>query len=82
RVGPDFTIGIMLNSDDFQRGGFTEEESLVVIRALAEAGIDLIEISGGTYATPLMQLGDRKASTIAREAYFVALAVIVIADEK
>ncbi|KGD46569.1 NADH:flavin oxidoreductase/NADH oxidase family protein [Burkholderia pseudomallei] len=82
RVGPDFPIGIKLNSADFQRGGFTEEESLDVIRALAEAGIDLIEISGGTYETPVMQLGDRKASTIAREAYFLAFAEKVRADVK
>jgi 2,4-dienoyl-CoA reductase-like NADH-dependent reductase (Old Yellow Enzyme family) len=45
-VGADFPIGIKLNSADFQRGGFTEEESLDTIRALADAGIDLIEISG------------------------------------
>ena len=31
------------------KGGFTEEESLDVVRALSEAGIDMIEISGGTY---------------------------------
>ena len=37
-VGPDFPIGIKLNSADFQRGGFTEEESLDTIRALAAAG--------------------------------------------
>lgn len=54
QVGPSFPIGIKLNSADFQRGGFTEEESLDTIRALAEAGIDLIEISGGTYEAPVM----------------------------
>ena len=45
-TSPDFPIGIKLNSADFQRGGFTEEESLDVMAALAEAGIALIEISG------------------------------------
>lgn len=54
QVGAGFPIGIKLNSADFQRGGFTEEESLDTIRALAEAGIDLIEISGGTYEAPVM----------------------------
>jgi 2,4-dienoyl-CoA reductase-like NADH-dependent reductase (Old Yellow Enzyme family) len=48
QVGADFPVGIKLNSADFQRGGFTEEESMATIVALAEAGIDLIEISGGT----------------------------------
>ena len=54
QVGPDFPVGIKLNSADFQRGGFTEEESIETIRALADAGIDLIEISGGTYEAPAM----------------------------
>jgi 2,4-dienoyl-CoA reductase-like NADH-dependent reductase (Old Yellow Enzyme family) len=53
-VGPAFPIGIKLNSADFQRGGFTEEESIETIRALADVGIDLIEISGGTYEAPAM----------------------------
>lgn len=78
-VGEDFPIGIKLNSADFQRGGFTENESLGVIKALAKAGIDLIEISGGTYEEPAMQ-GLRKASTAAREAYFLEFAEKVRAE--
>jgi 2,4-dienoyl-CoA reductase-like NADH-dependent reductase (Old Yellow Enzyme family) len=69
RVDADFPVAIKLNSADFQRGGFTEEESLETIRALAEAGIDLIEISGGTYEAPAMSGGledMKKASTRAR----------------
>ena len=78
-VGPGFPIGIKLNSADFQRGGFTEEESLDTIRALAEAGIDLIEISGGTYEAPAMtgvksSQAPVKDSTRQREAYFLAFA--------
>ncbi len=71
-TGPDFPIGIKLNSADFQRGGFTEEESLDVMAALAEAGIDLIEISGGTYEAPAMT--GVRASTREREAYFLDFA--------
>jgi 2,4-dienoyl-CoA reductase-like NADH-dependent reductase (Old Yellow Enzyme family) len=74
-VGADFPIGIKLNSADFQRGGFTEEESIDTIRALSAAGIDLIEISGGTYEAPAMTgikaNTDVKSSTRAREAYFL-----------
>jgi 2,4-dienoyl-CoA reductase-like NADH-dependent reductase (Old Yellow Enzyme family) len=77
QVGAAFPVGIKLNSADFQRGGFTEEESLDTMRALAEAGIDLIEISGGTYEAPAMA-GLRqepvKDSTRRREAYFLAFA--------
>lgn len=78
-VGDDFPVGIKLNSADFQRGGFTEEESLAVIEALDDAGIDLIEVSGGTYEAPAMsgprrKKGAAKESTLAREAYFIEFA--------
>ena len=71
QVGSGYPIGIKINSADFQNGGFTELESLEVIRLLENEGIDLIEISGGTYEKPAMIQGDRKKSTIAREAYFL-----------
>jgi 2,4-dienoyl-CoA reductase-like NADH-dependent reductase (Old Yellow Enzyme family) len=76
-VGPDFPIGIKLNSADFQRGGFTEEESLDVIRALSAAGVDMIEVSGGTYEEPVMAgviKLEVKDSTRQREAYFLEFA--------
>lgn len=77
QVGPDFPVGIKLNSADFQRGGFTEDESMATIRALAEVGIDLIEISGGTYEAPAMSgtfQSPQKATTVEREAYFLEFA--------
>ena len=70
QVGPSFPIGVKLNSADFQRGGFTEEDSLQVIDMLSKAGIDLIEISGGTYENPAMVGKNVKTSTQQREAYF------------
>ncbi|WP_192981331.1 NADH:flavin oxidoreductase/NADH oxidase family protein [Pseudomonas sp. EggHat1] len=77
QVGADFPVAIKLNSADFQRGGFTEEESLATIHALVDAGIDLIEISGGTYEAPAMSGAlqeQKKASSMAREAYFLEFA--------
>ena len=71
QVGPDYPVGIKINSADFQRGGFTEEESMEVVQILSREGIDLIEISGGTYEKPAMVKGNRKQSTIEREAYFL-----------
>jgi 2,4-dienoyl-CoA reductase-like NADH-dependent reductase (Old Yellow Enzyme family) len=82
-VGADFPIGIKLNSADFQRGGFTEEESLDVIVALQAAGIDLVELSGGTYEAPAMSdSGKHKASSLEREAYFLEFAEKVRATVK
>ncbi|TWW09130.1 NADH oxidoreductase [Planctomyces bekefii] len=75
QVGPEFPIGIKLNSADFQRGGFSEEESIETIQALAQAGIELVEISGGTYEAPVMTGKTKvKDSTQAREAYFLEFA--------
>lgn len=70
KVGADFPIGIKINSADFQKGGFTEAESIKVVQLLSEEGIDLIEISGGTYEEPAM-MQTKKQSTIEREAFFL-----------
>lgn len=70
-VGAEFPIGIKLNSADFMKGGFTEEDSMEVVKRLANEGIDLIEISGGTYESPSMVGYKVKESTLAREGYFL-----------
>jgi 2,4-dienoyl-CoA reductase-like NADH-dependent reductase (Old Yellow Enzyme family) len=70
-VGAQFPISIKLNSADFQKGGFSKEDSMKVVQHLSELGMDLIEISGGTYETPVMTGTNIKESTKAREAYFM-----------
>ena len=84
RVGPEFPVAVKLNSDDFRKGGFSHEECLKVVKWLNDEGIDLLEISGGTYEQPrlLGHSGDegtahepeKRASTRAREAYFLEYA--------
>jgi 2,4-dienoyl-CoA reductase-like NADH-dependent reductase (Old Yellow Enzyme family) len=69
RVGSSVAIAVKLNSADFQRGGFTEAESMAVAVALEHERIDLLEISGGSYESSAM-MGVR-GSTLAREAYFL-----------
>ncbi|QIS03180.1 NADH:flavin oxidoreductase [Nocardia brasiliensis] len=78
-VSPGFAVGIKLNSADFQRGGFTEDESRAVVEQLAHEHLDLIEISGGSYESPaMMGRNDTRAeSTRAREAYFLDYAQTV-----
>ena len=73
RVTPAFAVAVKLNSADFQRGGFTEEDSRAVVAALAKEAVDLIEVSGGNYESPAMS-GSAAASTRAREAYFLEYA--------
>jgi 2,4-dienoyl-CoA reductase-like NADH-dependent reductase (Old Yellow Enzyme family) len=69
-VGPQFPIGVKLNTADLPRGGFDEAESLRVIDVLEVEAIDLLEISGGTFEAGAM-MGARNAErTRSREAYF------------
>ncbi|UUM29173.1 NADH:flavin oxidoreductase/NADH oxidase family protein [Acinetobacter colistiniresistens] len=73
----NFIISVKLNSADFQRGGITEDDVITVFKVIDAAGIDIIEISGGTYEAPAMagvKAESRKASTVAREAYFLEFA--------
>jgi 2,4-dienoyl-CoA reductase-like NADH-dependent reductase (Old Yellow Enzyme family) len=79
--GKSFAVSVKLNSSDFQQGGFTNEECLQVVRWLDEAGVDLLEISGGNYESPSMMNGKAtggadapKDSTVRREAYFLEYA--------
>ncbi len=76
-VGPAFPISAKLNSSDFQQGGFSNADCLQVVRWLEEAGLDLLEISGGNYEEPSM-MGSKTSegaavaeSTVRREAYFM-----------
>jgi len=74
KLGDDFPISVKLNSADFQRGGFEEEDAQYVIKALEGRGVDLIEISGGTYEQSAMMGIGMKESTRSREAYFLDFA--------
>jgi len=83
-VGDDFPISVKLNSADFQKRGFNVEESAQVASWLRAAGLDMLEISGGTYEQLRMfnkqgrpeQATDAhgeplRESTRRREAYFL-----------
>lgn len=75
-VGPAFPVSVKLNSADFQRGGFDEAESMAVVEALDAEGIDLLEISGGTYESAVMfeETLPRADSSRRREAFFLEYA--------
>jgi 2,4-dienoyl-CoA reductase-like NADH-dependent reductase (Old Yellow Enzyme family) len=73
-IGPRVPVAVKLNSSDFQRGGFDEDESMAVVDALADAGVDLLEISGGTFEVGAMTGVGVKRSTREREAYFLGYA--------
>ena len=85
-VGDNYPIGVKLNSADFQKGGFSFADCQQVAQWLDQAGVDLLEISGGTYEQPrLLGVQGReetahqpaigtKQSTQQREAFFLEYA--------
>ena len=81
RVGPSYPISVKLNSSDFVKGGFTLDESIQVVRWLNAAGIDLLEVSGGTYEQleffKHQDASEVRDSTREREAMFLEYAKFI-----
>jgi 2,4-dienoyl-CoA reductase-like NADH-dependent reductase (Old Yellow Enzyme family) len=73
-VGQTFAVAVKLNSADFQRGGFDADDAGRVIAMLEPLGVDLVELSGGSYESPAMSGRPADDRTVAREAYFLELA--------
>jgi 2,4-dienoyl-CoA reductase-like NADH-dependent reductase (Old Yellow Enzyme family) len=73
-VSPSFAVAVKLNSADFQRGGFDADDAGRVIAMLEPLGVDLVELSGGSYESPAMAGRPSDGRTAAREAYFLELA--------
>lgn len=73
-VAPSFAVAVKLNSADFQRGGFSPEDARAVVEMLSPLGVDLAELSGGSYEAPAMMGSARDQRTLAREAYFLEFA--------
>ncbi|CEL03628.1 Putative Catalytic activity: NADH acceptor <=_ NAD() reduced acceptor [Aspergillus calidoustus] len=79
-VPASFCIGIKLNSADHNASDF--EDTMTQIQLFSEAGIDFLEISGGSYEDPTMMgrgVRDESSpaksqSTAAREAFFLDFA--------
>ncbi|TDO99761.1 NADH:flavin oxidoreductase/NADH oxidase family protein [Marinomonas balearica] len=61
-VGPNFPIGIKINSSDQLEGGLTQQDSLCAIRLLDKTSLDLIEISGGSYFPGAESSSDKVSS--------------------
>jgi 2,4-dienoyl-CoA reductase-like NADH-dependent reductase (Old Yellow Enzyme family) len=91
---PEFCVGIKMNSVDVsEQGDGGLQVGLEQMGLIIDAGVDFIEISGGSYENPSMFRVDRsvpaigtgpaasarvpKASTIAREAFFLDFAKTV-----
>jgi 2,4-dienoyl-CoA reductase-like NADH-dependent reductase (Old Yellow Enzyme family) len=78
-VGQDFPVLIKMNSEDFLPGGLTMEDMVATAELLQEAGIDAIELSGGTFLSGKLsfsRIGARAATSgpSHTEAYYEAAA--------
>lgn len=79
-VPSGFCVGLKLNSVDVGSAD-SMEDCIEQIKAFAEARIDFLEISGGSFEDPTFNTGlsaeIKKASTVAREAFFIDFARVI-----
>ncbi len=69
-VGRDYPVLVKINSEDFLQGGFCLEDALHVGELLGRAGVDAVEVSGGTLLSGKL-IPFRKEITFDRDqAYF------------
>lgn len=71
-----FLVGLKLNSADFQNG-FPTDELRRLCETLDETGYDFVELTGGTMEQ-VVQDAQQRASTIARENYFLEFTDVVV----
>ncbi len=69
-VGKDFPILIKMNCQDFIPNGFTLEDSIKTAQFLSDAGIDAIEMSGGTFSSGKLSPSRLGINSEKKEAYF------------
>ena len=46
-VGPDYLLALRLGACDYEEGGATREDAVAACKIFEEAGVDLLDISGG-----------------------------------
>ena len=75
RVPPGFAVAVKINASDFRPGGFDVEDSATVVGMLGAEGVDLVEISGGTYESDTTCAGIQPGEPgTSQDAYFAGLA--------
>ncbi|KMY67219.1 hypothetical protein AAU61_10055 [Desulfocarbo indianensis] len=69
-VGAAYPIIIKLSFSDFVEGGLTVEDAVRMAAILAEAGLDCIEVSGGTLSETPERISRKNIKKEDQEAYF------------
>lgn len=73
---PSFSIGIKVNSVEFQADGFTPEDCATLVQELEKHKFDYVELSGGTYQS--LAFAHKRESTKKRESFFLEFAETII----
>ena len=69
-VGPDYALMIKMNFNDFVDGGLEKAEAIDIAKIIAQAGIDCIEVSGGTLSESKDHIAVKGIQHERHEAYF------------
>ncbi|MBI5446337.1 MAG: NADH:flavin oxidoreductase [Deltaproteobacteria bacterium] len=69
-VGDNYPVLVKINSQDFVAGGVSEDDSLQAALLLEKAGIDALEVSGGTMFSGDLIPPRAKINAEEKEAYF------------
>ena len=75
-VGKQYPVLIKINSEDFMENGLTLEDSVAASRMLAHAGLDAIELSGGTPDSGKLGPARVGINKEEKEAYFKEAAAV------
>lgn len=69
-VGPDFPLMIKMSFSDFVDGGYDVDEAITIAELIVRAGIDCIEVSGGTLSESKNRIAVKGIQKEEQEAYF------------
>jgi 2,4-dienoyl-CoA reductase-like NADH-dependent reductase (Old Yellow Enzyme family) len=75
-VGAEYPVLIKINSEDCIENGLTPQDSVAAAKMLADAGIDAIELSGGTLVSGNLSPSRTGINKPEKEAYFQAAAAV------
>lgn len=69
-VGKHFPILIKINGGDFIENGLTADDAATAVRLMAAAGVDAVELSGGTIVSGKLSPSRSRINAPEKEAYF------------
>jgi 2,4-dienoyl-CoA reductase-like NADH-dependent reductase (Old Yellow Enzyme family)/thioredoxin reductase len=52
QVGADFPVSLRISAEEYVEGGYRVDDTMDIVGLLAEAGIDMLNVSFGTQSTP------------------------------